>query len=61
MPQRDLTADALAVAIRACLDEPACGSRATTLADCIRVGDVAAGVLAVVNSLAPVNEPLSRT
>jgi hypothetical protein len=51
----------MAAAIRACLDEPAYGSRATTLADRIRVGDVAAGVLAVVNSLAVVNGPLSRT
>jgi sterol 3beta-glucosyltransferase len=51
LPQRDLTADALAAAIRACLDEPAYGSRAATLADRIRVADSAAGVLAVVNSL----------
>jgi UDP:flavonoid glycosyltransferase YjiC (YdhE family) len=51
LPQRDLTADALAGAIRACLDEPAYRSRAATLADRIRVEDGAAGVLAVVNSL----------
>ena len=52
LPQRDLTADALAGAIRACLDEPGYRSRAANLAGRIRAEDGAAAVLTVVNGLA---------
>jgi UDP:flavonoid glycosyltransferase YjiC (YdhE family) len=52
LPQRALTADALAGAIRACLDEPGYRRRAADLAGRIRAEDGAAAVLAVVNGLA---------
>jgi UDP:flavonoid glycosyltransferase YjiC (YdhE family) len=52
LPQRDLTADALADAIRSCLDDPGYRSRAVNLAGRIRAEDGAAAVLTVVNALA---------
>jgi UDP:flavonoid glycosyltransferase YjiC (YdhE family) len=54
LPQDELTVDALATAIRSCLDEPAFQSRATEIADQIRTEDGAAAVLAVINTPAPV-------
>ena len=52
LPQRALTADALAGAIRACLDEPGYRRRAAALAGRLRAEDGAAAVLAVVDGLA---------
>lgn len=52
LPQRDLTADSLAAAIRSCLDEPGYRRQAANLAARIRAEDGAAVVLSVVNALA---------
>lgn len=52
LPQRDLTADALADAIRSCVDEPAYRNQAVELARRIRAEDGAAAVLALVAELA---------
>jgi UDP:flavonoid glycosyltransferase YjiC (YdhE family) len=52
LPQRDLTAGALAAAIRTCLDEPGYRRRAARLADRIRAEDGAGEVLAVINGWA---------
>jgi sterol 3beta-glucosyltransferase len=52
LPQRDLTADALADAMRSCLDDPAYRQRAADLAVRIRAEDGAAAVLTVLNGLA---------
>jgi sterol 3beta-glucosyltransferase len=51
LPQRDLSADALAAAIRSCLDEPGFRRRAAALAARIRAEDGADGVLTVVDAL----------
>jgi UDP:flavonoid glycosyltransferase YjiC (YdhE family) len=51
LPQRDLTADALAAAIRACLDEPGYRTRAVDLAARIGAEDGAAVVLDVIERL----------
>jgi sterol 3beta-glucosyltransferase len=52
LPQRDLTADTLADAMRSCLDEPGYRSRAANLAGRIRAEDGAGAVLALVDALA---------
>jgi sterol 3beta-glucosyltransferase len=52
LPHDELTVDALAMAIRSCLDEPAYRSRATEIANRVRTEDGAAAVLAVINTLA---------
>jgi UDP:flavonoid glycosyltransferase YjiC (YdhE family) len=55
--QRDLTADALAATIRACLDVPSYRRRAAALAERIDAEDGAAGVLEVVDRLADAHRP----
>jgi UDP:flavonoid glycosyltransferase YjiC (YdhE family) len=52
LPQRDLSAGALAAAIRACLDEPGYRGRAAELAGRINAEDGAADVVAAVGELA---------
>jgi UDP:flavonoid glycosyltransferase YjiC (YdhE family) len=51
LPLDELTADTLADALRACLDEPACRDRATALASRIRAEDGAAAVVPIVTRL----------
>ncbi len=52
LPQRDLTADALADAIRSCVDEPTYRDRAVELARRIRAEDGSAAVLTLITELA---------
>jgi UDP:flavonoid glycosyltransferase YjiC (YdhE family) len=52
LPQHDLTADALADAIRSCLDEPGYRRRAAELGSRVRAEDGTAAVLRVVDQLA---------
>jgi UDP:flavonoid glycosyltransferase YjiC (YdhE family) len=51
LPLDELTADTLADALRACLDEPTCRDRATALASRIRAEDGAAAVVPIVTRL----------
>jgi UDP:flavonoid glycosyltransferase YjiC (YdhE family) len=51
LPQRELTADTLAAAIRSCLDEPGYRSRAADVAARIGTEDGAAPVLALIDAL----------
>jgi sterol 3beta-glucosyltransferase len=51
LPQRGLTADALAAAVHACLDNPGYRDRAAAVAGRIRAEDGAAAVLAMINEL----------
>ncbi|GAA0466266.1 hypothetical protein Ade02nite_46850 [Paractinoplanes deccanensis] len=52
LPMAELTAGALAAALRACLDEPACRERAAVLAHRLRAEDGPGAVLSLVTRLA---------
>ena len=53
LPMAQLSADNLASALRACLDEPAYRDRAAALASRIRTEDGAAAVLSLIERLSP--------